>query len=98
MGVILKMMNELNCPFCGKENNIDYSNTLSPYNHSLSPYIRHQMKCRYCDKNYLFEVEYEPVFTEFKADCTQGDEHSFIDYNLNTEKCIYCSKEQRKGR
>jgi len=83
-------MDEVNCPYCDGETNIDTTDFLCTD-------VRYEVECKLCDKNFVFEVEYDAIFTAGKADCLNGEEHEFIDYHLNNEKCIYCGKEQIKG-
>jgi transcription elongation factor Elf1 len=81
-------MSELECPYCGtyQEASCDNYNTGELYEH----------ECEGCGKNFTYEIEYEPVYSEYKADCLNGGEHDWVDV-VSTSKIAYAGVKQCRG-
>lgn len=65
----------LTCPYCGKEqDHPDLDGETSNI----------ECQCVECDKVFLFDVEYDPVYSSRKADCLNGEEgEHLLPYSQN---------------
>lgn len=86
-------MNELECPYCGKE--------LEDPDDCYSPDRIYEWECPYCEMNFVFTVEYWPSYDSEKADCLNGGKHNWKniigypkEYFENKRRCSVCSNEK----
>ena len=79
-------MSDLECPYC--EANCGYA-----YDLEGTEDIEHE--CDKCGKTFLFDVEYDPVYYERKADCLNGSPHDYKPlnyYDPPRERCSICNQ------
>lgn len=93
------MNKDIQCPYCEGWHEHD-----GERNESC---VSYPMECRHCERNFLFQIEYYPTFTERKADCLNGASHEWKDRLKNNEYyrsyfkkwrvCEWCEKEEREA-
>ncbi len=80
----------LTCPYCEDKINS---------NDDGSPQHNHERTCPICNKTFLYQIEYYPRYTEWKAPCLNGETHSYkeivgvSDYFKNRRRCEWCEDE-----
>lgn len=75
-------MSDLECPYCGADNEHDSEQS--------SPGKAHHTQCSACEKDFIFHVDWEPCFYSRQADCLNGGEHDWKDL-LNEHNRQYYS-------
>ncbi len=91
-------MKDMTCPYC--EHDFDVCNDDG---HGCDPSTNYEQECPACEKTFVFNVEYNPVYTEWKADCLNGGKHQWkhrpVEWigQLDRHVCSACSKEDLEG-
>jgi len=81
---------DLICPYCEAKMEDPDDNI----NHNVSD---HEWRCGYCDKNFIFSVEYEPIYTSHQVPCLNGEPHDYQPAtNVNYVICRHCHKAKLK--
>ena len=81
-------MEDLECPYCGAEQDMSCAYDLEGIQ---------QMECGECGKNFVFLTEITFSYTASKADCLNGGEHKWkplIVYPLEFSRmrCVMCDE------
>ena len=84
------MSSNCQCPYC------DHFQRDDP-DDCQEPEVSYEWECESCEKNFIFEIEYDPTYNERKAPCLNGGKHKYklqVTYpkEYSKEKCIYCDK------
>lgn len=85
-------MKDINCPYCGFEQEIDHDNKYEQDQ-------QHQTECMECGKTFVFETEISFSYTASKADCLNGAEHQWKETNaiprcFRRLQCPDCGEEK----
>ena len=78
------------CPYCDEEieEPVDYYETEIDY----------EWECPICSKNFIFTIDYDPIYYEKKAPCLNGGEHDYKKRNsfppTDNLFCSCCGKEK----
>ena len=79
------------CPYCDKEMDDpdDCYETDTVYDHA----------CPHCRKAFVFTLEYEKVYSESRADCLNGGEHTYeatitLPEEFTRLRCTQCGDEK----
>lgn len=94
------MNRDFQCPYCDAWQEHDFEQG--------KPNELYQTECGECEKRFVFEVEYYPTFSAYKADCLNGAPHNYVDKLANDEyyrdyfskwlKCTNCEHEIREAK
>jgi hypothetical protein len=86
-------MSDLICPYCEKE--------VKPDEDCCEQDTPYEKECEFCEKSFIYFIDYDPCYTEKKAPCLNGEEHDFqpiigypSEYFKNKMRCSFCSEER----
>lgn len=65
-------MKDLECPYCGKEQDVNHDDGFG-YEENVS----HEMECGYCNKSFVFTTTVMYCYTPEKADCLNDGNHKY---------------------
>lgn len=87
-------MKDVECPYCGKEQNIDHDDGQGYEQDTV-----HQQWCRNCQKYFVFTTYISFHYTVGKADCLNGSPHKFeptytIPKEYTRMRCVDCDEER----
>ena len=88
-------MYDLECPYCGKEQNVDHDD-----GNGYSEDEIHQQKCIECKKTFVFTTGIIYVYSPEKADCLNGGMHKWKSSSTFPKEasrmfCEYCGEERQ---
>lgn len=82
----------LECPYCEHE--------CEPLE-NREPDTNHEKECRNCGRTFVYEIEYEPYFSSWKAPCLNGKAHNYKpikgfpeEFFKNKKRCSFCGHEK----
>lgn len=64
-------MSDLECPYCGADNDVCHDDGFG-----YAEGVYHEITCRSCDKNFVFQTSITFHYESSKADCLNGSEHN----------------------
>ncbi len=83
------------CPYCDKE--------CEPSCDLRDQDVQYEHNCEHCEKNFVYHIDYDPCYSEEKADCLNGGEHNYEpmcgapkEFFKDKFRCSMCSKEIKK--
>jgi len=84
-------MYDCECPYCTKG--------MEDPDDCHEPEVLYDHECPHCGKNFVFTIDYSPIYNTHKAPCLNGAEHEYkktITYppEYAKWKCIHCEKEK----
>ncbi len=84
-------MYECTCPYCDKD--------LNDPDDAYNPGELYEKQCRYCEKIFIFEIDYIKTYHCKQADCLNGAEHDFKKTKTFPERfaklrCTMCGMEK----
>ena len=89
MGAERGIMSDVDCPYCGKEQEICYDD-----GHGREEEKLYEQECADCGKNFIFYTEIIFVHEPRQADCLNGAEHSykpcFVTSYPDAKRCEWC--------
>lgn len=88
-------MNDINCPYCNKPQDVDRSEGYGTDENTV-----YQKQCEGCDKYFTFSVGIIFVYHEEKADCLNGSPHNWeptitIPKKYTQMRCTMCYEERK---
>ena len=88
-------MGDLYCPYC----EADLGGYVDDCHEQDTEY-EHQ--CPKCEKNFMFTINYQPMFSSQKAPCLNGGEHEWEEicglpkeFFIDKYSCKYCGKKEK---
>lgn len=66
------MSGQVDCPYCGHVNEIEYSE-----GHGVDEGVLHEQECSGCEKYFVFSTHITFSHEAKKADCLNGGEHDY---------------------
>jgi hypothetical protein len=88
------MTNHITCPYCGRQQEIDYD---SCHAYDGEPYYQ---ECRHCEKTFVYEITTVRHYEVFPAPCLNGEaEHDYyltdtFPRELSRMRCDVCYHER----
>jgi uncharacterized Zn-finger protein len=93
-------MNEINCPYCEEENEINHDD-----GYGYEENETYNQECSHCGKYFIYTTQVSFDYEVEKADCLNDGEHNWVkeyaDYNIKQypqlvlkEKCSYCDEKR----
>jgi len=62
--------------------------------------VQYEHECEHCEKNFVYTIDYDPCYSEEKADCLNGGEHNYekicgypVELFENKRRCSMCDKQ-----
>lgn len=84
----------IECPYCEQEEN-------EP-DDCYEPSTTYFTECSHCNKEYSFEIEYDPRYYTSKIPCQDGEPHNWRFQYKNQDKdfykCLYCDKKESRDK
>ena len=65
-------MNDLECPYCEKEFDINHDDGFG-----YQEGVKHQIECPHCEKTFVFETSISFYYEPEKADCLNDGKHDY---------------------
>lgn len=82
----------LMCPYCGEE--------CAPCDDCREPDQNIEKHCVFCDKIFLYKIEYMPSYSAWEAPCMNDGDHSYkqiigapAEHFKGRKRCEYCDDE-----
>ena len=81
-------MNDVNCPYCNAENEINHDDGYGYQEDEI-----YQQECDSCDKTFTFTTSIIYYYTAEKAECLNGGEHDWNQTFTFPKECtmMHCS-------
>jgi hypothetical protein len=85
---------DIECPYCGKEQNIDHDDGFG-----YKEDVLHQMECKYCEKQFVFTTSILFHYYPEKADCLNDGNHNYqlthtFPKEFSKMRCSMCDDER----
>ena len=87
---MMGITDDFSCPYCGEGCDTEL----------YEPEVTHEHECGNCGKTFCFDIRYDPVYSEWKAECLNGGKHKYkhiigwpSEYFDHKFRCEHCQNE-----
>lgn len=81
-------MDDFKCPYCGKGQEACVDDRM--------PNVDYEHQCIECEKIFMYQIEYSPIYYERKADCMNGGDHDWREV-VSSAKIAYDGVKRCQG-
>ena len=76
-------MNDMECPYCGHEFDICTDDSFG-----CEPSVTYEQECPSCGKYFVFTMDWSPTYYPEKADCLNGEDHTWEASHTYPVDCV----------